>query len=68
MEISYSKNSKGIIKHLKTCKRYMDNKTHLKIYLGFQVKIDQNRFPTTRTLVIEQHSGTFVKHLWTFKT
>ena len=47
MEISYSKNSKGIIKHLKTCKRYMDNKTHLKIYLGSKdrsksVSYDQN--------------------------
>ena len=46
----------------------MDNEKHLKVYLGFQIKIGQNRFPTTRTLDIKQHSGTFVKHLWTFKT
>ena len=55
MEISYSKNSKGIYKHLKTRNRYMDNKKHLKIYLGFQINIGQNRFPTTRTLDIEHY-------------
>ena len=57
----------------------MNIKKHLKIYLGFQIKIGQNRFPRTGTLDIDIMSRdiretfmdiceTFARHFWTFKT